>query len=96
MRALKASVPARALCLVAALVCLAASLIAWLLFFVQYWPYRAHFNEDGIYFDAATGVVYRSQSAMLAIPALGFMLLALWFALLRRRAAPWAAAELER
>ena len=80
----------------AALVCLAASLIAWLLFFVQYWPYRALFNEDGIYFDAAAGVVYRSQSAVLAIPALGLLFLAFLLAMFRRRAAPWAAATLER
>ncbi|WP_425259547.1 hypothetical protein ACPOLB_01610 [Rubrivivax sp. RP6-9] len=77
--------PACTLHAVAALVCLAASLLAWLLFFVQYWPYRALFDEQGLYFDAAAGVVVRSQSAMLVVPALGLLLLALMLALLGRR-----------
>ncbi len=86
MRSFTTVIQARTLLLAAALACLVVSLCLWLLFFLQYWPYRALFDAEGRYFDAASGVVVRSQSALLAVPASALLLLALLLTLLRRRA----------
>lgn len=71
--------------------CTVASLGFWALFFALYWPYRRLFNEAGVYLDESVGVVAHEQTALLAVPALAFALLALlgfgvWFA--RRRLHP--------
>jgi Na+(H+)/acetate symporter ActP len=63
--------------LVAAAVCAAASAYCWVLFFTLYWPHRERFNEAGVYFDEAVGVVHREQTGLLAIPAVALSMLAI-------------------
>jgi len=70
---------------VAAVGSMAASLASWMLFFVLYWPYRHRFDDAGRYLDLASGAVHHSQSGLLLVPALFFLLLAgllirLWWA----------------
>lgn len=74
----------------AALLCAGFSLVSWLLYFDLYWPYRNLFNEQGRYFDESDWVVHHQQSNLLIVPALFFLLLALFFAMLSwsRRSRP--------
>ena len=66
----------RSLLLVVAMSSMAASLASWMLFFVLYWPHRHRFDDAGRYLDPASGAVHHSQSGLLVVPALFFLLLA--------------------
>jgi Na+(H+)/acetate symporter ActP len=63
--------------LVAAAVCAAAAAYCWALFFTLYWSHRGRFNEAGVYFDEAVGVIHHEQAGLLAVPAVVLSMLAI-------------------
>ena len=72
----------------AALLCTLSSALFGFFYYVCYWRYRDLFNEEGRYFDENHLVVYHDQNAVLIIPSIVFLLLAVFlFAVLlyRRR-----------
>lgn len=62
--------------LVAALSSAIGSLVFWCLYFALYWPYRHHFNEAGRYFDEVSAIVHYQENALLIVPTLALLLLA--------------------
>lgn len=73
-----------------------ASALSAFLYYSLYWQHRSRFDEHGRYFDEVNSVVHHSQSSVLLLPALAFLLLALCCAGLwraRRRAAAVRAAD---
>lgn len=76
--------------LAAALISGTSAAVFGLLYFSFYWPYRDLFNEEGRYFEAHAAVVHHEQSGLLMFPALAFLALALFLAVVwwvRRRPA---------
>jgi len=68
---------AHALRLLGAILCAAASVAVWLLFFIVYWPYRGKFNDEGRFVDLSTMLVHHEQSGLLAVPAVALAALGL-------------------
>ncbi len=68
----------------ATIVCTAAATLFGSLFYALYWQYRGLFNEQGRYFDGIT--VHDEQSFVLIVPTLVFVVAAVVFGLIWRRA----------
>ncbi len=68
----------------ATFVCTAAAIFFGLLFYFLYGQYRGLFNEQGRYFDGIT--VHDEQSFVLIVPTLVFVVAAVVFGLIWRRA----------
>jgi len=63
--------------LIASIASLVTSLIFFFLYFHLYWPYRALFNSEGIYFDTQANAVYHEDSGILILPAVLLLIIAL-------------------
>ena len=79
------SAAARRLLRIASAISLLGSLFFWFLYFSLYWPYRNLFDGQGRYFDDRSAIVHHEQSGLLAVPALGLLLLAAFSGWLSRR-----------
>ncbi|KAF1021051.1 MAG: hypothetical protein GAK30_02075 [Paracidovorax wautersii] len=67
----------RSLLLIAISLCATASAIFGFLYYGLYWKYRDLFNENGRYFDETDSVVYQDEAAILIVPAIALLVLAL-------------------
>ncbi len=78
----------RALLLVGAAASGLASASFFLMFHAFYWKHRHEFNDQGRYFDPPDSVVHTDSSAVLILPAVGFLLLAVVLLAVLRRMRP--------